>query len=897
MQRVVEELSAVHGGVYAAVHNTSASRKYMQVSFNCSCSDVRVQIKVHEKAGRTTVPELVAAIADELRVHREHYTGGATKRPRGTAFGAGAGLTDGMGGGGKRVATKPADDGTTATPMDEEVALDKLTATVEQMRRTVIVSDSKKREAAVRAQVAEEQLVVVKTKLTSFSRQLAAFKREKQKREASLDHVRFEHNDDFWDKDKPKDARALGRAVQSVREEIKRVCLSSTFPRPSLLKRTQVLRAVLKDEDGVDGVPEDLLPLVKRKEISSLRSMAERLKTGIAELKKRVSGGCTTADRDAYGVALALTCAEPVERRDSSGLSREFGRRLGFDADTNFYRQAQQRRKQIDEERALIVSREESKETYFREGDRVIVGRDGDQPAVIKTINGDGSFIATYPGDIENSFPSMGSDSRGARLRHATTNFQPPPRKVRKDGTPAWLKEEIVAFYDKNSLESPDKGAVMRLRVSRGHYIQRQKRHRHQTVDELWEAFRREYPQSAALIAPREGSDQRHAPSAFRAAHPFYIVYGGAFSCICQKCENVEKRRPACLKAAELIEMIMDDEEHSGVETDAQFPLEKLRSLHTVLSADSKYDMCLELLRHDEKKEKITLHDKFCIDSKCGSCGLKRLWDHGVKSYVMQVDGKTVSDDAHSAWTTELTWGGLEYVPKARVIDDGGADAAYGEAKSSTELTVVMKKGSLPEFLDNLTGVTQDHLKHRFILEAQSDASSEHSRNRRPCCLDRNVDFAENLTVPDARQVQSMYWSQTQVTLHISICDWLLPSEWNLTEGELSIGDEVTVDGEMAGEEINLSSFWGVVMGKSNGASWEIKKLDGSTDHICRTRLRLRKKRTIAFIGVSDDLSHDTYAAAHFFKREMMHIHPGARTGGGHAQAPRQPLRQRASAL
>ena len=57
------------------------------------------------------------------------------------------------------------------------------------------------------------------------------------------------------------------------------------------------------------------------------------------------------------------------------------------------------------------------------------------------------------------------------------------------------------------------------------------------------------------------------------------------------------------------------------------------------------------------------------------------------------------------------------------------------------------------------------------------------------------MDFGENYTIEEARQVQSEHWCSKQCTLFMSVCSWLVVEEWNKTEGQLNIGDEVTVVG------------------------------------------------------------------------------------------------------
>ena len=87
--------------------------------------------------------------------------------------------------------------------------------------------------------------------------------------------------------------------------------------------------------------------------------------------------------------------------------------------------------------------------------------------------------------------------------------------------------------------------------------------------------------------------------------------------------------------------------------------------------------------------------------------------------------------------------------------------------------------GTIVEFLDDLVGVSQDHLRHRVDLERQKDAASEFERNCRPGALSRDVDFSENYKVFDAQQVQSNYWNIPSVTLFISLIRYLEPAAWD----------------------------------------------------------------------------------------------------------------------
>ena len=103
----------------------------------------------------------------------------------------------------------------------------------------------------------------------------------------------------------------------------------------------------------------------------------------------------------------------------------------------------------------------------------------------------------------------------------------------------------------------------------------------------------------------------------------------------------------------------------------------------------------------------------------------------------------------------------------------------------------------------------------------------------------------------------------------MSVTWFLLSKEWNKEEGKLPKDAKVTVDGKMAGEEVNLNSFWGQVVKVCSNGTYEVKDESGKI-HVCeRKRLRHRVKHSICFGHISDDKSHDRFAMQHYSTREM----------------------------
>jgi hypothetical protein len=162
-------------------------------------------------------------------------------------------------------------------------------------------------------------------------------------------------------------------------------------------------------------------------------------------------------------------------------------------------------------------------------------------------------------------------------------------------------------------------------------------------------------------------------------------------------------------------------------------------------------------------------------------------------------------------------------------------------------------------------------IPHRVRHACQIRASGQWHRNRRPGHLSGDKDFAENADIGNWRKLQKEHWESLGVTLFISVYSWLGANAWNDEEGSLAFGDEVTVDGEKCGKDINLNSFWGIVQCMSGQPNtYEVRDAKGEVHVVARRRLRKRVVRKVASIGVTDDLKHDRHSNNHFGEKEKI---------------------------
>ena len=115
------------------------------------------------------------------------------------------------------------------------------------------------------------------------------------------------------------------------------------------------------------------------------------------------------------------------------------------------------------------------------------------------------------------------------------------------------------------------------------------------------------------------------------------------------------------------------------------------------------------------------------------------------------------------------------------------------------------------------------------------------------------------------RKIQSEHWSTNQCTLFIGVWQWLDVGPWDLVVGELGVGAEVTVRGEMAGEAKAAGSFWAKVVSKvPRGTeeaedSYVVEDAAGARSTVARSLLRHRVFIKQCHAGVTGDKKHDRH--------------------------------------
>ncbi len=99
----------------------------------------------------------------------------------------------------------------------------------------------------------------------------------------------------------------------------------------------------------------------------------------------------------------------------------------------------------------------------------------------------------------------------------------------------------------------------------------------------------------------------------------------------------------------------------------------------------------------------------------------------------------------------------------------------------------------------------------------------------------------------------------------MQVWQWLDVFEWNLASGELAVGANVTVNGEMAGEARSAASFWAKVISKTPllagtvDDQYVVEDASGVKHTVARSLLRHRVFVKQCHVGVTGDKKHDRF--------------------------------------
>jgi len=323
------------------------------------------------------------------------------------------------------------------------------------------------------------------------------------------------------------------------------------------------------------------------------------------------------------------------------------------------------------------------------------------------------------------------------------------------------------------------------------------------------------------------------------------------------------------------------------VPEDRKRQLRQLKAILEILKPDSKYEMCcLALSPCLRAGDPLHEANRACETSKCTACGFARLWSEGLRKQLFNRNYCEVSrkwtqkfrPGVDSEWAEEVFWSEYTSRPareRGKVLrDNEEADQDWKASVSNArETTLDTVEGTVCDFLDAFEECLANHIPHRVCHETSKRADRQFHHQRRPFMVCVNVDYSENGPIANSRKLQSDHWISKQFTLLIFVYDWLCVKTWNDKTSSLNVGDEVTVNGELAGSEIAPDSYFATIVRQVSPGMYDVEQPGHpiSSRHLCvpRELLRHRVVKNVVCGGISDDRSHDRWQHQHFSEASL----------------------------
>ena len=540
------------------------------------------------------------------------------------------------------------------------------------------------------------------------------------------------------------------------------------------------------------------------------------------------------------------------------------------------------------------------------------------------------------PWDTIVSYETEKYGMGGARISRIEPSLMEDWREARVSTIPQEYKDEIDKFHRSHNATSPNTNDIAKRRHPLyPRQIETARRiYRMETWVELWAAFRKFAPHVAEKIATPNYPNE--CPTILRREAPWELVKGTDSGCLCTNCEGTNAlcrgKSKACSAIDDIQESLMNDDdtddEIMNHQMDVETPLqdndsddepledcldeetaeeslsamskenkERLAKIARILKMNSKREMCEACLQPCLGENGLEDAKPECENGTCVACGFGKLWSRTLRKSLFETrltsEGQfetVLRDNLDPKWTETIQWRYYVYKEKSTMAtvaaeaarqadairntnpDAEDEDYSNSGSNSARNLVLLTKTGNLIDFLDAFEARMELHIKHRVLVSQEARAKRQFENNKRPFMISRDIDFSENGSIENLRKLQSEHWTSTQYTLFVAVYSFLLSEEWNKTEGSLTVGDEVTVNGELAGETINPDSFWGRVKEKISESEYMIVDFEGGTHNVKRENLRHRVLYTIACGGITDDKKHDKYAMQHFTFREIKYV-------------------------
>ena len=479
------------------------------------------------------------------------------------------------------------------------------------------------------------------------------------------------------------------------------------------------------------------------------------------------------------------------------------------------------------------------------------------------------SYTCIYKG---KNAPGKAPFPKGsARLCQAPLSLRPTPPAIRKDATAEAARHKVEELFDQEGARSPSQRDSVRRRLGVGLYETAQALMVYATSAALYTMFRARYPGHKISFAT------------FKKLRPWDARCAKEETCCCKQCDNFKQSQKTLRSLITLFERLLHDPPSANADDAPDDDAEEsetscwegqvlLTELLTFCAITSKSEMVRSRLCNGAFDN---AGKKACINCQCDACGFSQLWSKGLRKHIVDANGN-VLQSAPVEFQSEVKWVRIRSSKKTEP----------GEAKQPSYEAC---RGTVVQFLDQFEqDVFRKFPHHRFTVQRQKATAAEFERNRWPGWLQFDVDFAMDGTIPppQGRSMQADHWVPMSFTLFPNIASWLDTAAWISTSSTLAKGDAVTVEPAHAfkrgATEPALGSEWAEVVSTPSSTTepsdperrlYCVRRFgageDSAVEMIERRYLRHRKKRTTAFIHISDDKTHDSHAAQTFINKTL----------------------------
>ena len=307
---------------------------------------------------------------------------------------------------------------------------------------------------------------------------------------------------------------------------------------------------------------------------------------------------------------------------------------------------------------------------------------------------------------------AMSMQRRATALANRESAWMYTHRKTRSDALSEDVRKLAFEFWASpgNSRPTGNKTDVKRKRLGPNEYIEHEKQILEKTQTEIFQDFKKKYPEI--------GIKQR----AFESCKPFFVVPArpeDRNSCCCRQHVEIRMLFKTCMDYRRSI--FAKDEERS-----------RLFKVY-----DSLNELVDETLCENPGNE---FHKSECLHRSCENCGTR-------KFQLLPEESTRTNSFA------TVKWQKFDYV----------------ETGEKRRLQLIEMQTSPGEMFDYFTKLLETFPAHRFRARWQHDQLQSLLDNLplgHICCIH---DYFENYTCQHQDQIQSLYYGQTQASIHVTV--------------------------------------------------------------------------------------------------------------------------------